>query len=91
MNTTTRQKGELTITVLTPDEDKLIINQEYVTYKQDGGDMPQLLLAKEVCLAVTDHADRYTEIDQATAEAWQKEYDEAMQQQMEMPMEEGEN
>lgn len=88
MNTTTRKKGKLTITVLTPDDGKLIINKEYVTYKTDGGEMPQLLLAKEVCLAVTDTADRYTEIDQATADAWQKEYDDAMQQQMEVPMEE---
>ena len=88
MNTETRKKGKLTITVLTPDDGKLIINKEYVTYKQDGGDMPQLLLAKEVCLAVTDTAERYTEIDTSTAEAWQKEYDDAMAKQMEVPEEE---
>lgn len=40
----------------------------------------------EVCLAVTDSADRYAEVSVATAEEYQKEYDEAMAEEMEMPM-----
>ena len=48
---------------------------------------PPLLLAKEACLAVTDTADRYTEVSEATAEEYQKEYDEAMAEEMEMPTE----
>ena len=48
---------------------------------------PPLLLAQEVCLAVTDTTDRYTEVSEATAEEYQREYDEAMAEEMEMPTE----
>ena len=34
----------------------------------------------------TDTTDRYTEVSEATAEEYQKEYDEAMAEEMEMPM-----
>ena len=88
MNIEKRTKGKNTIVVLTPDDGKVIINKEYATYKADGGERPQLLLAQEVCLAVTDTADRYAEIDIAAAEAYQKEYDEAMQTEM-MPTDAG--
>ena len=88
----TRGKGLKPIVVLTPDEGMVIINKDYANWKAqgdgDGGARPPLLLAQEVCLAVTDTADRYTEVSEATAEAYQKEYDEAMAEEMEMPTEE---
>ena len=90
----TRGKGLKPIVVLTPDEGMVIINKDYADWKAqgdgDGGARPPLLLAQEVCLAVTDTADRYAEVSEATAEEYQKEYDEAMmaEQEQEMPMEE---
>ena len=91
----TRDGGGKPIVVLTPDKGMVIINKEYADWKAqgadaDGADRPPLLLAEEVCLAVTDTADRYAEVSEATAEEYQKEYDEAMmaEQEQEMPMEE---
>ena len=97
----TRDGGGKPIVVLTPDKGMVIINKEYADWKAqgadaDGADRPPLLLAEEVCLAVTDTADRYAEVSEATAEEYQREYDEAMlaEQEAEMPTEEdieGEN
>ncbi len=82
---TTRDGGGKPIVVLTPDEGMVIVNREYMAYKSEGGERPPLLLAKEVCLAVTDTADRYAEVSTATADEWQQEYDEAMQAAQDIP------
>ena len=86
----TRDGGGKPIVVLTPDKGMVIINKEYADWKAqgaDGADRPPLLLAEEVCLAVTDTADRYAEVSEATAEEYQKEYDEAMLAEQEMMQE----
>ena len=87
----TRDGGGKPIVVLTPDKGMVIINKEYADWKAQGadaeGDRPPLLLAEEVCLAVTDTADRYAEVSEATAEEYQREYDEAMLAEQEMMQE----
>ena len=84
----TRDGGGKPIVVLTPDKGMVIINKEYADWKAQGaeGDRPPLLLAEEVCLAVTDTADRYAEVSEATAEEYQREYDEAMLAEQEAEM-----
>ncbi len=72
-----RGEGLQPIVVLTPDDGMVIINKEWTVYKAEGGEMPSLNVAKEVYLAVTDTADRFTEVPEATAEEYQKEYAEA--------------
>ena len=89
----TRDGGGKPIVVLTPDKGMVIINKEYADWKAQGADAedadrPPLLLAEEVCLAVTDTADRYAEVSEATAEEYQREYDEAMLAEQEQEMQE---
>ncbi len=87
-----RGAGEQPIVVLTPEDGMVIVNKEWVTWKESGedGDMPQLTVAKEVWLATTDTADRYTEVSEATAEEYQKDYDETVARGMEISyLEEG--
>ena len=65
------------LTVLSAEEGKKIVNKSWMDYKENGGEMPELLLCKQVYVAVNDSADNYVEITEAEAEAYQKEYDDA--------------
>ena len=65
------------LTVLSAEEGKKIVNKSWMDYKENEGEMPELLLCKQMYVAVNDSDDNYVEITEAEAEAYQKEYDDA--------------
>lgn len=74
----TKTKASNVIVVLSADEGKKLINQDYLDYKNDvweGEDKPTLILCSKVYLGVEDSALNYAEIDEATANSYQEEED----------------
>lgn len=74
----TKTKASNVIVVLSADEGKKLINQDYLDYKNgvwEGEDKPTLILCSKVYLGVEDSALNYAEIDEATANSYQEEED----------------
>ena len=74
----TKTKASNMIVVLSADEGKKLINQDYLDYKNgvwEGEDKPSLILCSKVYLGVEDSALNYAEIDEATANSYQEEED----------------
>lgn len=74
----TKTKASNVMVVLTADEGKKIINQDYLDYKNgnwEGEDKPTLILCSKVYLGTEDSALNYAEIDEAIANEYQEEED----------------
>lgn len=74
----TKTKASNVIVVLSADEGKKLINQDYLDYKNgvwEGEDKPSLILCSKVYLGVEDSALNYAEIDETTANSYQEEED----------------
>lgn len=66
------------LTIITAEEGKKFINQDYLDYKNrtyEGDNMPELNICTKIYLSDSDSAFNYAEIDESTAEEYQKEYD----------------
>lgn len=66
------------MTVIIAEEGKKLINQDYLDYKNgtyEGKEMPEPNISAKMYLGDTDSAFNYAEIDEATAEEYQKEWD----------------
>lgn len=75
----TRTKASNVIIVLTAEEGKKIITQDWVDYKNgDITEMPDPGVCSKVYLADQDSALNYTEVDEATANSYEEEYNAAM-------------
>ena len=63
---------------ITAEEGKKLINQDYLDYKNgtyNGEGIPELNISSKIYLGDTDSALNYAEIDESTAEEYQKEWD----------------
>lgn len=75
----TRTKASNVMIVLTAEEGKKIITQDWVDYKNgDITEMPNPGVCSKVYLADQDSALNYTEVDEATANSYEEEYNAAM-------------
>lgn len=75
----TRTKASNVMIVLTAEEGKKIITQDWVDYKNgDITEMPDPGICSKVYLADQDSALNYTEVDEATANSYEEEYNAAM-------------
>nr|DAG91425.1 MAG TPA: hypothetical protein [Crassvirales sp.] len=64
--------------IITAEDGKKLINQDYLDYKNgtyEGDNMPELSICAKIYLSDSDSALNYAEIDESTAEEYQKEYD----------------
>lgn len=64
--------------IITAEDGKKLINQDYLDYKNgtyEGDNMPELSICTKIYLSDSDSALNYAEIDESTAEEYQKEYD----------------
>lgn len=74
----TKTRASNTMVVLTADEGKKLINQDYLDYKNgtwEGEDTPTLIICSKLYLGAEDSALNYAEIDEATALQYQEEWD----------------
>lgn len=65
------------LTIITAEEGKKFINQDYLDYKNrtyEGDNMPELNICTKIYLSDSDSAFNYAEIDESTAEEYQKEW-----------------
>lgn len=75
----TRTKASNVMIVLTAEEGKKIITQDWVDYKNgDITEMPDPGVCSKVYLADQDSVLNYTEVDEATANSYKEEYNVAM-------------
>ena len=64
--------------IITAEDGKKLINQDYLDYKNgtyEGDNMPELSICAKIYLSDSDSALNYAEIDESTAEEYQKEWD----------------
>lgn len=74
----TKTKASNVMVILTADEGKKLINQDYLDYKNgiwEGEDKPSLILCTKVYLGIEDSELNYAEIDEAIANQYQEEED----------------
>ncbi len=75
----TRTKASNVMIVLTAEEGKKIITQDWVDYKNgDITEMPNPGVCSKLYLADQDSALNYTEVDETTANSYEEEYNAAM-------------
>ncbi len=73
---------------LTAEEGKKLINQDYLDYKNgtwEGENIPSLILCSKVYLGIEDSELNYAEIDEATANEYQEEWDKALEEKINAP------
>lgn len=77
-NTKATSRAANSLIIITAKDGKKLINQDYLDYKNgtyEGDNMPELNICTKIYLSDSDSAFNYTEIDESTAEEYQKEYD----------------
>lgn len=79
----TKAKTSNDMVVLTAEDGKKLINQDYLDYKNgtwEGKDTPQLIICSQVYLGVEDSELNYAEIDESVATQYQEEWDKALEE-----------
>lgn len=78
----TKTKASNVMEVLTAEEGKKLINQDYLDYKNGTweGEKPSLVICSKVYLSIEDSALGYAEIDEEVANQYQEEWDKALEE-----------
>lgn len=77
-NTKATSMAANSLIIITAEEGKKLINQDYLDYKNgtyEGDNKPELNICTKIYLSDSNSAFNYAEIDESTAEEYQKEYD----------------
>lgn len=73
---------------LTAEEGKKLVNQDYLDYKNgtwEGERTPDLIICSKIYLGIEDSELNYAEIDEATANQYQEEWDKALEEKINAP------
>ena len=85
----TKTKVSNVMITLTAEEGKKLINQDYLDYKNGtwkGEGIPDLMICSKIYLGIEDSELRYAEIDETTANEYQEEWDKALEEGINNPI-----
>lgn len=87
----TKTRASNVMVTLTAEEGKKIINQDYLDYKNgtwEGDEAPTLIICSKVYLGIEDSELCYAEIDEATANEYQEEWNKVLEEKANEPFSE---
>lgn len=76
-NTKATSMAANSLIIITAEEGKKLINQDYLDYKNgtyEGDNIPELNICTKIYLSDSNSAFNYAEIDESTAEEYKKEW-----------------